>query len=217
MARRRYLGLIVLIVGVTLAAGAVHGRLTQRWGPAPDLVAASRHLAEFPKQVGDWQILSDKPMEATTVRMLSCAGYVNRQYVNRKTGKTVWIAVMLGPSGPIAVHTPEVCYSSRDYSINEPRHRMSLVDADGRTHTFWSLSFRSDTPSTDKLQVDYAWFAYDQDQWKASTSPRFEFAGKRLLFKLQIAALTPAAGNTGPDPCEDFLSAFLRSGWTVSG
>jgi hypothetical protein len=218
VSRWRYLSLTLLVVSITLVAGAVHGVMTQRWGPAPDLIAASQHLADFPKQFGNWQMLSEQPMDESTVRMLSCAGYVNRQYVNRKTGMTIWIAVMLGPSGPIAVHTPEVCYSSRDYSINEPRHQVSLVDANGRTHTFWSLSFRSDTPSTDQLRVDYAWYGYGQDQWKASTSPRFEFAGKRLLFKLQIAGLTPAAaGNAVQDPCEDFLSAFLRSGWSVSG
>src|SRR5262249_41179294 len=159
---------------------------TQRWGPVPDLVAAAKHLKDFPKQIGDWQLLSEQTIEESTVQMLSCAGYANRQYVNRKTGQTVWLAGMLGPGGPFSVANPEICYSSRAYQIQDARTAISLTDSAERTHTFWSVFFRGMTPSTDQLHVCYAW--YGKSSWEASTSPRFEFAGAPLLFKLQIAA-----------------------------
>ena len=149
------------------------------------------------------------------MRMLSCAGYVNRQYVNRKTGQTVWLAVMLGPAGPIAVHTPEVCYSSRAYQIQDPRTGISITDSREQAHTFWSVFFRGMTPSADQLHVCYAW--YGKGGWEASTSPRFEFAGEPMLFKLQIAAFVPVAAQAqAADPCQAFLSAMLSSGWSVS-
>ncbi len=213
--RRRHLGLIVLLLAITLVTGAVHGRLTQRWGPVPDLLAAARHLESFPQQFGDWQLLKMEPIDESTIQMLSCAGYVNRQYVNRKTGQTVSVAIMLGPSGPISVHTPEVCYSSRAYSIKDPRKPISISDSEGQSHTFWNLSFRTNTPSTEQLRVYYAW--YGKRGWEASTSPRFEFAGRALLFKLQIASLGPAVPRDQQDPCAEFLAAMLRSGWSVSG
>lgn len=216
VARSRHIALIALVLGITLVTGAVQGRLTQRWGPVPDMLLAVRHLEDIPKQLGDWQFLSDERIEESTVRMLSCVGYINRQYVNRKTGRTVWIAIILGSAGPVSVHTPEICYSSRAYEISESRKQVSLSDADGRTHSFWSLSFRSPNPSTDQLQVYYAWNG--NGQWEASKSPRFEFAGRRSLFKLQIASLVPTATRSqAQDPCQEFLSALLRSGWIVGG
>ena len=214
--RRRFIGPIVLVLGITLVTGAVHGRFMQRWGPAPDLLAAARHLDTFPQQMGDWQLLKKEPMDESTVQMLSCAGYVNNRYQNRKTGDEVGIAIMLGPSGPISVHTPEVCYSSRAYAIQEPRQSISLSGRDGRPHTFWSLLFRTNTPSTDRLRVCYAWRG--EEAWEASSNPRFEFAGRPFLFKLQIASLVPSdQADASHNPCADFLSAMLLSGWRISG
>jgi hypothetical protein len=210
--RRRCVGLIVLALSITLITGAVHGHLSQRWGPAPDLVAAAQQLTEFPQQVGDWQILTEEPMEKPIIKMLSCAGYVNRKYVNSKTGETVWLAIMLGPAGPIAVHTPEVCFSSRAYSIQAPREEIRFSDKDGKVHTFWSLNFRSNNASIDQLQVCYAWRG--DKTWTASKSPRFEFGGRPLLYKLQLSALAPPQGaEKATDLCKDFLSDLLRSGW----
>ena len=50
--------------------------------------------------------------------------------------------MIAGPAGPISVHTPEICYSSRAYSIQEPRVQTAVSDKNGRTHSFWSVSFR---------------------------------------------------------------------------
>jgi hypothetical protein len=212
----RFVTLMIVGVGMTIAAGLVHGRFTQRWGPLPDLEAAARNLEAFPTTIGDWQLVSEEPMSETIVRTLSCAGYVNRQYVNRRSGRTVSIAIIVGPPGPTAVHTPEICFSSRNYAIQEPRQQLTLSDSNGRAHSFWTLAFRSNTPSTDRLQVNYAWRA--SDVWTASKSPRFEFAGRRLLYKLQVASLVPAKSTDKTlGPCQDFLSAMLHCGWKISG
>ena len=211
----RFIALAVIGVVITLATGFVHGRLTQRWGPKPDLQAAARTVEALPKEIGDWQLVSEEPMPASVIQTLSCAGHVNRRYVNRKSGRIVSIAIVVGPPGPISVHTPEICYSSREYSIQEPRKEVRLSDKEGKTHSFWSLMFRSNNPSMDRLKVYYAWRS--GEAWIASQSPRFEFAGGRLLYKLQIAADLPArATDKIEDPCQDFLSALLHSGWTTN-
>jgi hypothetical protein len=213
---RRFVALIAVGVGVTLITGLVHGRLTQRWGPSPDLQAAANNLRNLPTNIGDWELLSEEPIKEEILQMLSCAGYVNRQYVNRKSGDTVSIAIVVGPPGPTSVHTPEICYSSRAYTIHEPRSRKTSLDAESRTHSFWSLTFRTNGPSSNRLRVYYAWCS--GDVWTASESPRVEFAGQPLLYKLQLAAVD-ASGLTDKmqDQCEDFLSAFLQSGWNING
>jgi hypothetical protein len=63
----------------------------------------------------------------------------------------------------------------------------------------------------DRLLVYYAWRS--GSSWRASESPRFEFAGERLLYKIQAAVVVPA-GTTDKelDPCQEFLTVLLRSG-----
>jgi hypothetical protein len=210
----RFLAVLIVAVVLALVTGLVHGRLTQRWGPVPDLQAAGKKLEEFPTKIGDWELLSEAPMAEGVQQILTCAGYINRQYVNRQSGETVSVAMIVGPSGPTAVHTPEICYSSRAYSIQRPRERVEFSDKDGRTHSIWSLSFRPNNPSMDRLLVYYAWRA--DETWTASDSPRFEFAGRRMLVKLQMACNVPSTMREGAqDPCQEFFAALLQSGWKV--
>jgi len=212
----RLLLLIAAGIGITVGTGFAYGRLTQRWGPGPDLMAAARNVANLPKQIGDWQLLSEEPMDPAVIQILSCAGHVNRKYLNRQTGQTISIAIIVGPSGPTSVHTPEICYSSRAYTVTGTRKRATLSDPDGRAHSFWTLSFRSNKTSIDQLRVCYGWCA--DAGWTAAESPRLEFAGRRLLYKLQIASLvSQLAADKSPDPCQEFLSALLRSGWKING
>jgi len=213
---QRFLLLIGVGVIVTIVTGAVYGRLTQRWGPVPDLVAAARHLQSLPSQIGDWQIVSEDPIDEHILEILSCAGHIHRKYVNRKSGETVDIAIIVGPSGPISVHTPEICYSSRAYTIQEPRALVPIADPKGRLHSFWSLAFRTNNALADQLRVYYAWSA--DGTWTAAESPRFEFAGKRALYKLQMSTLAaPSLSNEEQDACRKFLSALLRSSWKTNG
>lgn len=203
-------------VGITLAAGAVNGRLTHRWGPTPDLKAAASHLEDMPQQIGDWQLLSEEPIPPAVLEVLMCAGHVNRKYANRRTGKTVDVAIIVGPSGPTSVHTPEICYSSRARTMNGPRLRETLMDQDGKTHSFWKLSFNSNNLPADQLRVYYAWTA--DAKWTAAESPRFEYAGKPLLYKIQIASqVSTLDAETTQDQCLQFLTALLMSGWKING
>jgi hypothetical protein len=210
-------GILVAIgLVVTIATGAVSGHLSQRWGPAPDLIAAGDQLKTMPEQFGNWQLVEEDTMEESVVRMLSCSGYVNRKYVDRNSGEDVDVAIMVGPSGPISVHTPEICFSSRDYTLESDRQRVELTDADERLHTVWSSTFRSNGALGAKLRVYYAWLP--DDIWTAADSPRFTFAGRPLLFKLQAAApIMPGKSNDSRDPVRRFLQDLLKSGWKVRG
>lgn len=200
---------------ITFSTGAVCGRISHRWGPVPDMVAAAKHVEELPVQIGNWKMVKSEPMSDLAVRTLMCAGYVNRTYVNQKTGDTVSLAIIVGPSGPTAVHTPEICYSSQAYSIEEPRQAVSLTGGDGQAHAFWRTVFRSSDPAAEQLCVQYGWTA--DGSWKASESPRFEFAGEPMLFKIQMAAPIPPGRVSETNPCRQFLDDLLSSGWKATG
>lgn len=200
---------------ITLTTGVVCGRISHRWGPTPDARAAARHLEQLPAQIGDWKLVKSDKMSDFAVATLMCAGYVNRTYVEQSTGDSVSVAIIVGPTGPTAVHTPEICYSSRDYAIEEARQATSIADRNGNDHGFWKTILRSTDPTAEQLGVYYGWTAHGK--WIASESPRFEFAGDPLLFKLQLAAPLPPGPVKENNPGERFLMDLLNADWQVTG
>lgn len=198
---------------LVLLSGAVYGHYSRRWGVPADLDVAARQLESFPAQIGDWQLTSEHELGSGTVQMLECAGYVNRTYANSVTGDVVTLAVLVGPPGPIAVHTPEICYSSRDYSLQGSRVATRFANEGSNAHHFWRTEFEKRDMFADRMSVYYAW--NDGDQWIASRSPRFEFAGSPCLFKFQLAGTIPKKSNASQDdPPAQFINEFLKSGWT---
>jgi hypothetical protein len=208
---------VVLGAGLclTLGTGVVCGRISQRWGPAPDMMAAANLLKDLPTQIGEWKSTEGAPLSKYAQETLACSGFVSRQYINQRTGEKVEMAIIVGPSGPMSVHTPEICYSSQAYEIHEPREATSIEDAKGNSHDFWRLRFRSPSPTAEQLCVYYAWNA--EKKWEASESPRFEYAGRPMLFKLQMSSLVPPGPVKHENVCAEFLRELLNSGWKVNG
>jgi hypothetical protein len=189
-----------LILSSTLV-GIVHGRLTNRWGVQPDMKEAARRLENTPLEVEGWQLVSEAELGQTVVEMLQCKGSLNRVYKSVKTGDYVSFVVLLGPPGPIAVHTPEICYSSRDYRIEKDRSAWLANDTD----QLWDLGLKAKNEREAPLRVLYGWTS--DGEWKATDDPRFAFAGQPMLYKIQLAG--PPAKGEGQDACKDFLTAFL--------
>jgi hypothetical protein len=114
----------------------------------------------------------------------------------------------LGPPGPISVHTPEICYSSRDFKIGGERRAVTIAARDGTNHRLWELPLKTNNVHAMPLRVFYAWNA--GAQWEAAEYPRFGYSGLSHLYKLQIAVTT--AGQTKSsdfDAGRDFLEGFL--------
>ncbi len=210
--RRRFLALVAAALGLTLATGVVYGRWTHRWGPPADLQAAAKQLEEFPRQIGDWKLSEETPLADAIIQTLECAGYVNRVYVHQSTGQLIRLAVIVGPPGPTAVHTPEICYSSRAYEISKSREKAIMGPPGASANSFWKTTLKSRNVGAEQLQVYYGWSI--GDNWQASRSPRFEFGGNPLLYKIQLAGEIGDLSNRElADPCRDFLDALLRTHW----
>ena len=139
---------LTVVVALTLASGLLAGRIRNRWGPSETMLAAAKKLQEVPRQFGGahndrWQLQSSETMSDETVEMLECSGNIVRTYANPRTGEEVSVFVIVGPAGPIAVHTPEVCYSSQNYKSRDTRQRVAIADAQGQDDQFWALTFKS--------------------------------------------------------------------------
>jgi hypothetical protein len=204
-------------MALTAASGAVYGRWTQRWGPAADLQAAGKHLSTFPRQLGDWISTEDAHVPEAIVKTLQCAGYVNRTYVNDKTKQSLGVALYVGPPGPISVHTPEICYSSRAMRIKDPPEQEMISAPEGGPNTinaFWKMTFQSRNVGSQEQTVYYAWST--GAAWEAAKAPRYEFGGGKILYKIQLAGVSgQATRGELADPCKDFLTWLLRSDWSL--
>ena len=198
---------ILLVAGLTLLSGLIQGRMSNRWGPSPDVLAVAKKLKDIPDRVGSWQLKVSDEMDDFTANMLQCAGYILRTYENLDTGESVNMFIILGPPGPISVHTPEVCYDSQGYPIRDPRQRVR-IDPDGPEDEFWALTLRSKDLDAGVLRVYYAWST--GGPWWATKGPRYAYAGSPYLYKIQLASRLPSyVDSEVNDPCSRFLQDFV--------
>lgn len=202
------LGLFIA-VSLTAFSGAMQGRLAHRWGPPEELIQAGERLAQCPLQCGDWRAEKDLMLSDEETRQLAPAGYLFRDYTNERTGEKVTITVLVGPTGPTAVHSPEICFSSRTYE-EDTRRAAVPVGSPQSDDQLWSLRFKSRKLEGDRLQVYYGWSI--GSGWTAARDPRYAFARFPYLYKIQLAGpasdreLTDARHT---DACREFLKLFL--------
>lgn len=178
------------------------GWLDGRWVRTTDTQSAVEGLKNFPEVVGDWRSVKDFLLPEATLNTLRCYGYSYRSYVNPNSGTQVTVAVLYGPRGPIAVHTPEICYTSAGVTPKAERERVEL-NVGGEEHSVWKVEMLSERAGTPALEVCYGWS--DGHQWHASAHPRFWPTDK--LFKIQLSS--PPAQPGKESECVQFLKEFL--------
>ena len=202
--RRRSLAIpVAIVIALTACSGLVHGMLDGRWSSSEDLVARGNQLQNVPESCGNWVEVEKSQLEDKSAEVLRVYGSTVRSYRHQSTGSTVTVAVLFGPRGPIAVHTPEICYSSVSKSQCGERKTKELIHSEN-VDSCWSVQFkeRHAVDPDPTLDVWYGWS--DGGNWVASKNPRFWMTDN--LYKLQIAG---PVGNEDFRPCEDFLSVFL--------
>ncbi len=194
---------IILIAGLilTILSGVLRGKLDSRWN-ADQLTAAAERVNALPAELGGWTAKQIKPLPDPAVEMLRCPGSAVGSYSNSK-GDLVSAVFLVGPAGPLAVHTPDVCYGSNNYTIHEPTRRTTIVDANGIEHPFSVITFRENSAGNRLLRVYFAW--HDEGAWVAPEVPRTAFAGTPMLYKLQVATHSVTKDETNLDAGERFL------------
>ena len=202
---------LLLSIGIaaTIASGLLHGHLNQRWGVDAQLQQAAARLQSLPESFGDWQESSNKELSKTAIDMLQCAGYINKIYLNKQTNEQISVVVMVGPGSTMAIHTPEICYSGRNFSMVGDKRHSEITDATQNQHEFWLVDFTMNDTEAKELRVHYGWS--DGDTWQAPNRPRLAFAGKRILYKIQIAEYVTTLQKQLDARAERFLSEFLSA------
>lgn len=218
----------VLLIG----GGVVHGTLTHRWQTVARTNGPETRLQLVPQTIGDWDSQDSKISEAEK-QMAGLTHDLTRTYTNRRTGDSVTVVLMSGPTGPVAVHPPTACYQGAGYQqsgatretvIDLPvaevvrlqgtsavsQNRSLTTSATAATrHVFAIADFYQPTrPEQTQPRIYWAWTT--NGTWSVPESPRLAFAGSPVLFKLYVTCERPIGSQKSQaSPIDDFLRLLL--------
>ena len=199
---------IIAVVVLTSVPAILQGRFVNRWGQPANLAVAGEQLHRFPRQVGDWQSAEDqRPLSDAVCRELGLVEHFHRQYVHQLSRDRVDVLLMVGPSGRLVRHPPNVCYANRANqqvgSAAQLKVRSGVED-----HEFNLLRFqRSITPDPSDFWVAYG-YAAETGNWAAPNSPRMMYGGAPVLYKLQVLSEVPKEG--GYEQLREFIEQFVQ-------
>ena len=201
-ASKRFVIPLSIAATIAVVSGVAHGWLDGRWVNKLNVEEIAAQLKELPGEFGDWSLVENQELSDSALNQLQCYGYRLQVYQNAKTGRRLNVAVLFGPRGPIAVHTPEVCYSGQGVKPTGETTR-EIVECESEKHTVWRVNFRSKLDSKPELEAYYAWS--DGGKWQAAEYPRVWLTGR--LYKIQLACEPTKVGEV-PDAIS-FLQQFL--------
>ena len=189
-----FIGIIIISV-LTIAVTAYSGYLFQRWGYFEGLPEARELLRQLPMEINGWVAEEDVPLRPGDVAMLKIQdAYVNRVYRNAERAE-VHFTLMVGPSGRITVHTPEICFGGRDFSREAARTPVPIdVQLDcGRevVDTFWRVNFVNRAIGANN-RISFYYGSYHgvrpADVWHAVERPRRDLQRFRFVYRIQVQA-----------------------------
>lgn len=202
------------IVPLTLAcallalSGIVHGLWTGRWGPSVDLQAAASRCNNLPMNLDEWEG-HNLEVDSRQLAVAEVAGYVSRQYVNRRTGDQVTMLLVCGRPGPISLHPPDICYRGAGYEVvGNPERRRVTLDGGSEGAEFLTAPFTKPGPAPETLRIFWSWS--NTGPWLAPENPRIAFSRSPALYKLYVVRRV-SRPNESPDedPCLDFLRVLI--------
>jgi hypothetical protein len=196
-------------LAVIVVSGLAHGLAVDRWGASADRRLAAARLAAIPSVIGAWTgeslSLPDRQVAASGID-----AYVLRRYVHQHRGEQVTVLVVSGKAGPVALHTPDVCWEAQGYRQTDAAEVQELPGADGappdelRVGTFTKAGLAL----ADQMRIAWAWTA--DGRWQVPESPRMVFRNEGALYKLYVMRAAPRVeGPFDKDPANAFLKLLL--------
>jgi hypothetical protein len=198
---------IAVVVIITAAVTVYSGSLTGRWGTFQGLDEARTLLRDLPLEIGDWQAEKEGELDQTSINMLQIRdAYIFRIYKNTVTKAVVHLTLMVGPTGKITVHTPEVCFGGKDYEKDSVRTSVPinvlLSSGEEVADTFWRVNFTGRSLDMGN-RVSFYYAVSTGREWNAVENPRVTFQTYRYAYKMQ------AESFSGLTEEEDNVKKFL--------
>jgi len=205
------IGVVVVIV-ITIAVTWYSGHLFGRWGAFQGIQEARTALKSLPMEINGWIADEELELDQTSITMLRIQdSYIYRAYRNAETQAVVRLTLMVGNTGIISVHTPEVCFAGRDYVREETRtsvpFNVQLADGSGRVvpDALWKVNFVGQSLDTGN-RVSFYFGVSPGDAWHAVENPRTVFSRYRYIYRIQAESFV----LTGTEETGDVVKQFLE-------
>jgi hypothetical protein len=197
---------LVAAIVLVISAGVAQGLWSHRWTASREIAAAVAHLDGVPMNFGEWEGQNEE-LDRAQLEMAEISGYLMRRYKNRRDGSALSILLVCGRTGPISVHSPDICYAGAGFQLEGDAVRHTVKsDAVPRPAGFWVGDFfKTGNTVPEHLRIYWSWNA--TGEWAAPENPRPFFAGSQVLYKLYV--IIDSTGRTAR-PGTDRGAAFIE-------
>lgn len=199
----RRLVVVLSALALIAVAGAVDGYFSQRWVSTELLHEASAALHDLPLTIGEWEG-TEGEINPQQLKIAEATGALYRVYRHRTTQESFSVMLLCGPHGPISLHPPTVCFVGAGWNLTAAPESQDYIEGKSPGCQFWQAKFdRSGDLRREAILTDWSW--NNGQGWKASTDPRFEFAGSPYLFKLYVTGSAPTDSEADRTVREEFV------------
>lgn len=204
----RLLGYTAAAGSLLIVSGVAHALRTDRWFVADELVSAAQKLDAVPNEFGDWKS-EEVERDAEMLEAAEARGCYSRRFSNSKTGELLHVLILCGRPGPIAVHTPDVCFVASGQTLVARQSHMIQSDSADRLGEFYVGDFSRTVDGVPyQMRTFWAWSA-DGD-WKIADNTRLEFATYPFLYKMYVSHTVPVRSEFDEtDAALEFMKEFL--------
>ena len=200
---------LVIVVGLTLATSLSMSRfqtdLDAKIATYTDLVK------KIPEQFGDWVRVGTEKVPDYAVIELKIRDSEYWLYENTKTKARVNVSILVGPTGRLGVHTPEICLAGENFVPREDRveatFKTKRPNGQEVNNAFWRVDFNETKQPGIKRLFYYAMGT--GNVWYAANDPRYDLAKYPFMLKMQVETVALDSEKEGGDAANEFLTAFL--------
>lgn len=204
---RKIQGMAALI-SVVILFGLLHGVTSGRWQFSADrLEEMAPRLKDVPMVIGSWSGVNQPVEEEEQFTRHGVVSWLVRRYTDRRTGQEVEVMMVCGRAGPIAVHTPDVCYKNAGFHEETAQQRVEVPTEAGYMAQFLTSRFAK-VGATSSIKLDIWWCWGCDGKWEAPESARFHYARSPYLYKLYVIRNLPL-GAVNDKNCSRFISDCL--------
>lgn len=197
-----------MIVGAAIillvAGGAVEFARSGKSASTETILNARQMLKSLPLTVGEWTS-TDEEFDPKQLELAEANAHVYRRY--RRKDDVVSVLIFAGHPKAIGAHDPTVCYGGAGYSQRKEPLVQSIATADEKSDKLWAARFEMDNVGASALHVQWGWTI--DGTWKASTTPRLDFAREPLLYKIYVSRPIGPRDNDRNDPSMELLNVLL--------